>query len=151
MDKDTWLSGNSKTGGFQLKEYCVSEKFPWLVDGLYITVPEDSLFLHAHLLLQPLRDKFGVPIIINRGYADWKLNAAQDGSPNSRHMLGKAADITTKNKRLLEDMFDWAEKNLPVGELILYWYESEPLFIHIALPKHGADNNRIIRNKQYRG
>lgn len=43
--------------------------------------------------LQALRDKLGRPIIINSGYRTPEYNKKVGGSPNSQHMLGKAADI----------------------------------------------------------
>lgn len=147
MEKNSNLTNN-----FTLSEYCVSERFPYLVDRLYLSAPEGQIFLHAHLLLQPIRDKFRVPIKINAGYRDDELNRLVGGSTNSRHMLGKAADITVSHKDLLEDIFDWAKDHLKgrCGELIMYWKNKQPLFIHIALPRHGADNNRVIRHQQYK-
>ena len=46
----------------------------------------------CHMVLQPLRDKFG-PIRINSGYRCPELNDAVGGVKNSQHMRGEAADI----------------------------------------------------------
>lgn len=43
--------------------------------------------------LQRLRDAIGKPIIINSGYRSEAHNRKVGGSPNSQHLLGKAADI----------------------------------------------------------
>ncbi len=47
--------------------------------------------------LQKLRNHFGEPIHINSAYRSPQHNANIGGSPNSQHLLGKAADITMKN------------------------------------------------------
>ena len=46
----------------------------------------------CHMVLQPLRDKFG-PIRITSGYRCPELNHAVGGASNSKHMRGEAADI----------------------------------------------------------
>ena len=46
----------------------------------------------CHMVLQPLRDRFG-PIRINSGYRCPELNEAVGGAQNSHHMRGEAADI----------------------------------------------------------
>ena len=46
----------------------------------------------CHMVLQPLRDKFG-PIRITSGYRCPELNGAVGGASNSQHMRGEAADI----------------------------------------------------------
>jgi uncharacterized protein YcbK (DUF882 family) len=44
-------------------------------------------------MLQKLRDRLGVPLTIESGYRNPTHNIAVRGSPNSRHMLGQAADV----------------------------------------------------------
>jgi len=48
--------------------------------------------------LQVLRDYYKMPVHINSGYRTKSHNKAVGGSPNSQHLLGKAADITIRNK-----------------------------------------------------
>jgi uncharacterized protein YcbK (DUF882 family) len=129
------------TKNFNLKEYLVSKEYPYLVDGLSIDTPKQNLFLHAHLLLQPIRDSFGIPVNIISGYRNEKLNSKVGGSPFSRHRLGLAADFTMETD--FKVVYLWCLHNLKgrYGELI--WYKDNN-FIHIALPRLGADNNRIL-------
>src|SRR5690554_2393899 len=58
-------------------------------------MPDNVLVNVAKLAcnLQRLRDAIGKPIIINSGYRSESHNAKVGGSPNSQHLLGKAADI----------------------------------------------------------
>lgn len=44
-----------------------------------------------------LRDKMGIPLIINSGFRCDNHNADIGGSPTSKHRLGLASDISTKN------------------------------------------------------
>mgnify|MGYP000583100622 CR=1 FL=1 len=44
--------------------------------------------------LQQLRDKLGVPLVINSAYRCPERNKQVDGADNSQHLYGKAADIS---------------------------------------------------------
>lgn len=48
-------------------------------------------------ILQPLRDKLGLPVIITSGYRCKRLNRKIGGAINSQHTEGKAADIRVPN------------------------------------------------------
>ncbi len=52
--------------------------------------------------LQELRDILKKPVIVNSGFRCKKHNEAVGGSPNSQHMLGKAADIRVTGMLPLE-------------------------------------------------
>lgn len=58
-----------------------------------------QVMLDSQLLkkLQELRDRIGKPIIINSGYRTKEYNKLIGGSPNSQHLLGRAADISMTN------------------------------------------------------
>lgn len=47
--------------------------------------------------MQMLRDKLNVPVTIASGFRSASYNTKIGGSPNSRHMKGKAGDIKVKN------------------------------------------------------
>lgn len=63
--------------------------------------------------LEKIRKNVGKPIIINSGYRTKEYNTKIGGSPNSQHLLGKAADIRVKGmgslllwrviKRMMDD------------------------------------------------
>lgn len=61
-------------------------------------------------VLQPLRDMYGRPIVVNSGYRCPELNKAVGGAKNSQHMTGQAADITggskSENKHLFNLVLD---------------------------------------------
>lgn len=66
-------------------------------------MPPQILANISHLAkqLQVLRDELGLNIRINSGYRSKSHNKAVGGSPNSRHLLGKAADIVVSEMRPL--------------------------------------------------
>jgi hypothetical protein len=49
-------------------------------------------------VLQPLRDKLGVPVRVSSGFRCRALNSHKEvrGAPNSQHLRGEAADIHAK-------------------------------------------------------
>lgn len=72
-------------------------------------------------VLQPIRDHFARPVVINSGYRCPKLNKAIGSSSKSQHTKGEAADIEIpglSNKELAE----YIEDNLPFDQLILEFY-----------------------------
>ena len=64
------------------------------------------LKLLIELILDPLREAYGAPIIVDSGYRCPKLNKSVGGSSTSQHKTGEAADIRTvkdtpeENKKL---------------------------------------------------
>lgn len=69
-------------------------------------------------VLQPLRDKFGKPIIITSGYRSPKVNKAVKGSKTSGHMLGTSADITAGNRHLNKQLYNIIRDNYEFRQLI---------------------------------
>lgn len=61
------------------------------------TIPTMHLKKLCENILQPLRNAYGKPIIINSGFRSLELNTAINGARNSQHMLGQAADITARH------------------------------------------------------
>lgn len=136
------------TKNFKLKEFCVSQDHPEVVKSLYVTAGrfEENLFYLSCLLLQPIRDEFG-PIHISSGYRDKTLNDLVGGVSTSMHRKGKAADIYTDDKNVLEEIFEFIKTALAgrFGELLLYRKkDGTPRFIHVALPE--LDRAVIIKS-----
>jgi uncharacterized protein YcbK (DUF882 family) len=81
------------------------------------------------VVLDPARERLGLPIRVTSGYRCAKLNKRVGGAARSHHMEGRAADLTmgsvTSNRRLLA-----ALKELPHCELI---WEKGGRWVHVAL------------------
>lgn len=72
-------------------------------------------------ILDPLREAYGKPIIINSGYRCLELNKLVKGSKTSQHLTGQAADIRSvkntkeENKKLYDLII---QLKLPFDQLI---------------------------------
>lgn len=71
-------------------------------------------------VLDPAREKFGKPIIVNSGYRCPKHNVAVGGVANSQHTRGEAADITSADNERLAKII---EGNGRFDQLICYPYQ----------------------------
>lgn len=82
---------------------------------------KDNLNALIDNVLDPLRELYGKPIIVNSGYRCIKLNKAVGGAKNSQHLVGQASDIRTvqntkeSNKQLFELI---KNSTLPFDQLI---------------------------------
>lgn len=104
----------------------------------------NSLLALCRTILQPIRDKYGKPIIISSGFRCAKLNKAVGGSKTSQHVKGEAADIHTtsdtkaSNKALFEVIVEMVQKGeITVGQLI---NEYDYNWLHVSLPTHEHKN-----------
>ena len=101
-------------------------------------------------VLQPLRDKYGKPIIVDSGYRCPKLNQVVGGAKTSQHLFGQAADIHTVSDSVKDnkELFDLAKqmienKEIIVGQLI---NEYNYNWVHISIPD-GKHKNQILAIK----
>lgn len=70
-------------------------------------------------VLDPLRQAWGKPIVVNSGYRCRRLNKAVGGAATSHHLKGKAADITAGSREYNRLLFLKAQElNLPFCQLI---------------------------------
>lgn len=72
-------------------------------------------------VLDPLREAWGRPIVVNSGYRCPKLNRAVGGVARSQHIKGEAADIRTLSNRRWENeqLFKFiVQMKLPFDQLI---------------------------------
>ena len=105
----------------------------------------DSLKKLCTNVLQPIRDKYGKPMVITSGYRCKALNKAVGGVKTSQHVLGQAADINnghTQNKALFELIKQMTnDGEITVGQLL---WEHGGQWIHVSLPTKKHKNE--IRN-----
>lgn len=88
-------------------------------------------------VLQPTRDRFKRPIMVNSGFRSEKLNKIVGGCKTSQHLTGKAADITTGSKKLNKELFNLIKDYAIYDQLIAYPNYS---FIHVSF---NEDRNRL--------
>lgn len=80
-------------------------------------------------VLEPMREYWDNPLLVNSGFRCYELNRAVGGVHNSQHLLGEAADITTGTKEGNIRLFEWAVTNLEYDQIIL---ENRGSWIHVS-------------------
>lgn len=104
----------------------------------------------AEDVLQPIRDAWRSPIIVNSGFRSEAVNKAVGGAKNSQHRLGEAADISIGGKERNKKLFNFINKliqkgTIKVGQLIDEYNYS---WIHVSLPRtNGKPNNQVLHLK----
>ncbi|MCD8207767.1 MAG: D-Ala-D-Ala carboxypeptidase family metallohydrolase [Bacteroidales bacterium] len=96
------------------------------------------------VVLDPLREAWGEPIIVNSGYRCSALNTAVGGSKTSQHMTGQAADIVPKNKtkaRVKELFQKILDLGLPFDQLI---NESDYSWVHVSYKANGTNRKQVL-------
>lgn len=129
------------TENFTLEELCHSNMA--VAKGLE-NIPNESqvenLKSLAINLLQPVRDLYGKPMIVNSGFRSPEVNKAVNGSPTSDHMNGKATDVKTPNPRELFNLV--RNSGLSFDQLILY-----PTFVHMSFRSKDTNRNQVLYAK----
>lgn len=98
-------------------------------------------------VLDPLRERYGKPIVVNSGYRCQKHNKEVGGATNSQHMRGEAADIRpttncTNYTNELALMKQLIVESKQYDQLIVY-----PTFLHVSRKKSGKNRNQILFHK----
>lgn len=92
-------------------------------------------------VLQPLREKYGRPIIINSGYRSPLVNKyVGSKSENSQHTKGEAADITTGSREENAKLYEIL-KEMEVDQCI---NEYDFSWIHVSFRK-GKNRNQFFK------
>lgn len=92
-------------------------------------------------VLDPVREWYGKPVLVNSGFRSPALNRAVGGVPSSQHVKGEAADITAGSKEENRLLFDYIRENLPFDQLI---NEKDLSWIHVSLKRHGRNRHELL-------
>lgn len=110
-------------------------------------IPESvEVFENLHALitkvLDPVREKLGKPIYINSGYRSPQLNRLCGGVPNSQHVAGEAADITTYDISANAVIYNiLTEGQIEFDQLIMYPRRN---FLHVSYKRTGQNRKEVI-------
>lgn len=132
---------------FTLGELCRSDTaYKHSIYNVPDTPGLENLIYLAQKVLQPIRDHFGVPLVVTSGYRSPALNRLVKGSPSSFHCYAQAADIRFAHNTpaSLLDLFRFIHTTLPYTELIAE--ELPDGWIHVALAK-GRETEKQIKYK----
>lgn len=97
----------------------------------------------AKRLLQPLRDIYNEPFIINSGFRSQKTNKAVGGVQNSQHTKGQAADVQVKDPRKL--LAALLKSGLDFDQAILY-QDGRNNFLHMSY-NSGHNRKQVLYSK----
>ena len=88
-------------------------------------------------VLNPARQRYGGPVLVNSGYRCARHNAAVGGVANSQHLRGEAADICCGNNERLAKII---EENGRYDQLIRYIGPGGKIrFIHVSWKSNGQN------------
>ena len=96
--------------------------------------------------LDPLRELWGRPLRVNSGYRCPELNRLVNGSSNSSHMSGCAADITTGSRegnKILWSML--VSSDIPYSKII---DEQDLAWIHVSYIRGNNRREKLKAIKQ---
>lgn len=108
------------------------------------TAVEENLRLLTDKLLDPIREKWGGPIVIGSGFRNEKTNALVGGVKNSQHLTGCAADLQVgskaKNKKLFELIRSMGGYDQLINEYDFSW-------VHVSYNPNGKQRGQVITKK----
>lgn len=96
-------------------------------------------------VLDPARERLGMPIRVNSGYRCAKHNRKVGGVAASQHLLGEAVDVVPVNsekgkvKSELERLVRIIKEQGAFDQLIVY-----PTFVHVSYKRIGRNRKQII-------
>lgn len=98
-------------------------------------------------VLDPLREKYGHPIMVSSGYRRPRVNAAVGGERTSQHVSGEAADIYVGKPKDKAMLFSLIYYLLPFDQLIWERGNDEaPAWIHVSY-REGDNRRECLRTK----
>lgn len=134
---------------FSIEELCRSETADAKgIDNSPSAVVRGNLEALVSNVLDPLREAFGKPIIVNSGYRSTLLNNILGGARSSQHTRGEAADITAEDVKDNKQLFEIIRENLPFDQLI--WEKGTrtyPEWIHVSFKREGRNRKQILKIK----
>lgn len=141
----TKLSAN-----FTLEELCKSQTASRLgINNMPRGQNKDKIIANLRrvckVVLQPVRDHYGVPFSPSSGYRSPKLNKAIGSKSTSQHIKGEAVDFEVPGVPNAE-LADWVEKNVKFDQLILEFHKpSDPSsgWVHCSVKASGNRNKRF--------
>ena len=108
-------------------------------------------------VLEPLRQHFGVPIIIGSGYRCPQVNKLVGGVKNSQHMTGEAADIHIPvydfvdsngkhhtNMEILNKWMRWLIDNTDFDQCIKETANRITYWIHVSCKRDRSKNRHQV-------
>ena len=100
----------------------------------------DNIISLCENVLQPLRDKLGVPVRISSGFRCRALNKAVGGAADSQHTKGEAADIHAQGYTA-QQLFDFILSSGIVYDQLIQEFDE---WVHISYKREGENRNEAL-------
>ena len=104
--------------------------------------PRENVKALVSEVLDPVRERLGMPIVVNSGYRCEKHNKDVGGVRNSQHLRGEAADVTCADLPRLKALII---ENGKFDQLITY-----PTFLHVSYKRTGGNRHQVLRQAQHK-
>ncbi len=117
------------------------------IDNTPGTAEIECLHRVAELILQPVRDHYGVPFAPSSWFRSVALCEAIGSKPTSQHAKGQAADFEVPGVANV-DLARWIQDNLDFDQLILeYWDAADPSkgWVHCSYVSPEDNRNQVLR------
>lgn len=109
----------------------------------------ENLRLLCVNILQPVREKLGIPITVTSGYRSPAVNKAVGGSATSYHSKGMAADLKCNDSKKL---FNELRSHGLFAELIYeFGDDNQPQWVHVAYDKNNTSGTKVLRARKVNG
>ena len=110
-----------------------------------------NLVLLCQKVLEPIRVKYGKPIVVSSGFRCAALNRKVGGASTSQHVSGQAADIHSVSDTLADNkaLYDLIVKSGIVFDQLIYEYGNStgPDWIHISFNGKGNRRQKLKASK----
>ena len=98
-------------------------------------------------VLDPARERYGGPVMVNSGYRCAKHNREVGGVSASQHLCGEAADVSAGSTQANARLAEIIEANGRYDQLIRYMNKDGGIrFIHVSWKRNGV-NRKMSFNK----
>lgn len=98
---------------------------------------EENIESLVREVLDPVRRKFGKPIVVNSGFRCPLHNGRVGGVYNSQHVSGQAADVHCEDNHRLAKII---VENGKWDQMIIY-----PNFVHVSWKRQGVNRKEVLK------
>ncbi len=133
---------------FSLEECIRSRKAKLLgLNNQPSAVIVERLKMFLRIVMDPIRELFGVPIDPSSVYRSWPLNTAVNGSATSQHPEGEAADFNVPGHTVREVMRRILASGIPFDQLI----DEYGSWVHISHTFRRENRRQILEYRMVNG
>lgn len=136
---------------FTFREFEDSEKARELgIDNRMPEIAEAHVVELVDILLDPLREAWGGPLIVSSGYRCPELNRAVGGSETSAHTAGWAADLVPGDGRGVQELVNFAVEWLTATALpfdqMIFEHAGSSRWLHVGIRNlKGKQRRQVMR------